>query len=128
MRILGMISVLVLTMSTVACGQTGYKNLSSTEVKKMIDKGQVTVVDVRTPGEWNAGHINGATHIDINRPDFVKKVTELQAKKKPIVVYCAAGGRSAKAAGMLSGSGITNVINMTGGFSEWEQKGFPIAK
>lgn len=121
-----MMPVVLLALVTAACGQTA-KNVDVTQAKAMIDKGKVVVVDVRTPSEWNSGHLKGALHIDISSADFDKKIAQL-AKDKPVVVYCAVGGRSARAASAMAGKGITTVYNMSGGIQDWTAKGYPVVK
>lgn len=118
--------LLFVAFSTSACSQT-YKNVNASEAKKMIDKQKVVLVDVRTDGEWNAGHLKGAKHIDISKPDFDKKISELK-KDATVIVYCAVGGRSSRAAGMMSNKGFKKVYNMDGGINAWAANGFPIVK
>lgn len=76
-----------------------------------------TLVDVRTPGEYNDGHLDNALNIDYNGSGFDQEVEKLD-KTKPVYVYCAVGGRSASAAKILSGKGF-QVVNMAGGYKAW---------
>jgi len=78
------------------------------------------VLDVRTPGEYNSGHIKNALLADwTNKSDFNNGVKYLD-KSKPVLVYCASGGRSAQAAQWLAGNGFKQVENLKGGFNEWK--------
>ena len=126
MKTLLILPILFVALTASACSQN-YKNVNVTEAKKMIDKQKVVLVDVRTDGEWKAGHLKGAKHIDISRSDFDKKITALK-KSSTVVVYCAVGGRSSRAAGLMAKKGFKKVYNMDGGINAWASKGYPIVK
>ena len=121
-----LLPVLFVAFTASACSQN-YKNVDVSEAKKMIEKQKVVLVDVRTDGEWNAGHLKDAKHIDISKPDFDKKISELK-KDATVIVYCAVGGRSSRAAGMMSSKGFKKVYNMDGGINAWAANDFPIVK
>ena len=74
------------------------------------------VVDVRTSGEYDAGHLEDAVNIDVQSPDFDSRIAELP-KDGEYIVYCASGNRSASAAARMESLGFTNVID-AGGISE----------
>jgi rhodanese-related sulfurtransferase/rubrerythrin len=78
-----------------------------------------TVLDVRQPGEYQAGHIPGAKLIPVT--DVSERIGEIDSQK-PVIVYCAMGGRSRVAAQMLSGKGFDQVYNLNGGFKAWKGK------
>lgn len=79
--------------------------------------GDYQLLDVRQPKEYEAGHIAGATLIPIRElPD---RLHELD-KAKPLIVYCAVGGRSAAAAQLLSGQEFREVYNLSGGIKAWD--------
>lgn len=75
------------------------------------------VLDVRTPGEYNGGHLPKAVNVDYNN-GFEAGMQNMD-KSKTYLVYCQAGGRSAKATQWMVSNGFTNVYNMNGGFSAW---------
>ncbi|MDP9427218.1 MAG: rhodanese-like domain-containing protein [Actinomycetota bacterium] len=83
----------------------------------------VTVVDVREPAEWEAGHIKGAKPVPRGLLEY-KAADELPDKDARIVVHCAVGGRGALAAKALKEMGYTNVANMDGGMNDWQEKGY----
>ena len=83
----------------------------------------VTVVDVREPAEWEAGHIKGAKLVPRGLLEY-KAEDELPDKDARIVVHCAVGGRGALAAKALKEMGYTNVANMDGGMNAWREKGY----
>lgn len=115
------------SLSTTACGQSA-PSVNVEEAKKMIDKNaKIVVLDVRTPGEWNGGHLKNAKHADIQSSDFEQKIASID-KNATVVVYCATGGRSSRAAGMMAQKGYKNVINMAGGITAWNAAGYPTTK
>jgi rhodanese-related sulfurtransferase/rubrerythrin len=84
-----------------------------------ISAGDVTILDVRQPTEYQEGHIPGAKLIPL--PQLGERITELDPKKTTIV-YCAVGGRSRVAAQMLAGKGFGQVFNLTGGIRAWNDQ------
>lgn len=76
------------------------------------------ILDVRTRGEFEEGHIPGAVIIDVNESDFKEKANSLD-KSKPVFVYCAAGIRSEKAAAILKDSGFKTIYHLEGGLKSW---------
>lgn len=76
------------------------------------------LIDVRTPDEYNAGHLTNATLINIYDDTFKTQISKLD-KTKPVFVYCKAGTRSAKAADALLQLGFTQVYDLEGGFIAW---------
>jgi rhodanese-related sulfurtransferase len=76
------------------------------------------VVDVRSPQEWAAGHIDGAVHIPVD--DLQKRLHEVARDGRKLFVICAGGGRSQAAASFLAGRGYLNVHNVEGGMNTWK--------
>jgi phage shock protein E len=102
--------------SPAAAAPAGYKDFDVKLAKKLIADGAL-VLDVRTPGEFASGHVNGATLLPIQELD--RRMAEVEKltggdKTKPIVVYCASGVRSGKAKQMLMQQGYTKVQNAGG--------------
>lgn len=85
----------------------------------------IQLVDVRTPEEYNSGHIAGAVNIDINSPDFMSQATRELKKDKPVYVYCRSGKRSKKAGNRLAGEGY-EVVDLDGGITDWKNSGLPV--
>jgi rhodanese-related sulfurtransferase/rubrerythrin len=99
---------------------TPVKSISADEAKTFIagqGEGAYTLLDVRQPGEYEAEHIPGAKLIPL--PDLKDGRSQLDAQK-PIVVYCASGGRSLAAAQLLSGLGFNEIYNLKGGIKAWQ--------
>lgn len=86
------------------------------------------LLDVRTPEEVAAGIIAGASHINVHDADFVEKAAQTLDKNAPLVLYCKAGGRSAKAADLLAAQGFSKIYNLTGGITAWESAGKPVQR
>lgn len=72
------------------------------------------LLDVRTPQEWEAGKVASSNCINVNDAAFKQQIEKLD-KNKPVFVYCAAGGRSSKAAPILQQAGFKYIYNLTGG-------------
>lgn len=101
---------------------TPVKSIGSDQAKDMLagnKADEITILDVRQPSEYEAGHIPGAKLIPL--PDLNTRLDEIESDK-PTVVYCALGGRSRIAAQMLVGGGFENVYNLSGGFKSWDRK------
>ncbi|RAJ10188.1 rhodanese-like domain-containing protein [Arenibacter echinorum] len=73
------------------------------------------LVDVRTPEEFGAGHLENADNINWYDADFSEQFKTVD-KNKTIYLYCKMGGRSAKAQEKLESLGFTHVINLEGGY------------
>src|SRR4051794_20283928 len=82
---------------------------------KMKDE-SFTYVDVRTEEEFVAGHPAGAINMPIENPDFVSAMTAAFAKDAPLIVGCKMGGRSARAAALLTQAGFTRVLDQRAGW------------
>jgi rhodanese-related sulfurtransferase len=85
------------------------------------------VLDVRTPREFEAGHIQGATNINFNDKDFAKRIEALD-KKKIYIIHCASGGRSGQACEQIKTMNFKHMMHMNQGFSAWKEAGQPVAK
>ncbi len=115
-----------LVMSCGSKGQTPGKMVDAEELKRLI-QGDVVLIDVRTPGEYERGRITGAKLINYRDVDFAEQLSRLD-KDKPVAVYCAAGGRSTGAMKIMEQLGFETVYNYTGGFSDWQKRGEAIEK
>jgi hydroxyacylglutathione hydrolase len=101
-----------------------YKSAEPRELASRIASGQVQLVDVRSDAEWNEGCIANAIHLFLGRlPENLDKLSS----ESPVVTQCKSGARSAIAASVLQAAGF-DVINMTGGYSAWNQQGLAIEK
>ena len=85
----------------------------------------VTVIDVRTPAEYAAGHVDGAVNVDVESPDFAEQLATLD-KAGTYAVYCHSGRRSAMATDQMAQAGFTNVYNLSGGIGDLQAAGAQI--
>lgn len=123
--LLTVLSALALSLS--ACGtsagplggeqETPYQTITAAEAKKMMDKGGVTIVDVRTGKEFEEKHVRDAVNIPVetltgSRPEA------LPDTGATLLVYCRSGARSARASKALAEMGYENVYNF-GGIIDW---------
>ena len=99
----------------------------SREAREVIARGEVGLVDVRTPEEFSEGHILGAININIYDPLFLEKIKKLDLGKQ-YLVYCHGGARSAQACILMQKTGYKNVIKLSDGLSGWEGEGFSIER
>ncbi len=83
------------------------------------------LLDVRSDGEWAEGHLPNASYIPFQSPDFTQQLAALD-KNRPVLVYCASGGRSARAMNALNQAGQTEVYNLLGGIRAWSSAGEPV--
>ncbi len=98
---------------------TPVKSLTAEEARDFMENnpvGSYTLLDVRQPKEYEESHMAGAKLAPLPQlSDFYKDLD----REKPIIVYCAIGGRSRVAAQMLAGNDFTEVFNLTGGIKSW---------
>ena len=101
-------------------GQVINKKVEKAEFTKLMKKSGVQLIDVRTSREFSNGFITGAKNIDYNGDSFEKQIKKLD-KNKPVLVYCAAGGRSENAAELLKEWGFKEVYDLIGGYNGWKE-------
>ena len=85
---------------------------------------RLTIIDVRTPEEFAAGHIDGAVNLDLEGGQFSTLIVDLP-KNEAYLVYCHTGRRSALAADTMAKAGFTDVRDM-GGIADWQSAGYPV--
>jgi hydroxyacylglutathione hydrolase len=96
--------------------------ISPPELAGRMRADHLTVLDVRGRSEWDAGHIPGAANVPYGH--ITDRIAEIP-RDRPVLVYCETGSRSAIAAGVLRAHGYDDVLNVRGGFSEWERQQLP---
>jgi len=113
--------------------RSGFENVSVQEAKEMVENGDVFVLDVRTPAEFNSSHIKGATLIPVSNAsgsnlssDRLLEARIDEVPKKKILVYCRTGRRSDTASTMLVNAGYSQVYNLAGGITSWIDAGYPV--
>lgn len=88
------------------------------EFKKRLNDSEAQLIDVRTPEEFANGKIANATNSNFFDADFANQMGQLD-KNKPVLVYCASGGRSAKAVALLKDMGFAEIHELKGGYNAW---------
>ena len=100
-------------------------DLSVSEFSSKVTEAGIITLDVRTPGEFNEGHIDGAQLIDFQSGNFESEIETLD-KSKTYAVYCRSGSRSGQAVKIMSDAGFTNLYNLNGGVIDWSSAGLPL--
>ncbi len=102
-------------------------DLSVTDFLAKTAESGVVTLDVRTPGEFAEGYIEGARLIDFQSGNFENEIATLD-KNATYAVYCRSGNRSGQAVKVMQDAGFTNVFNMNGGVIEWANAGLPLVR
>ncbi len=114
--------ITLLLLLQLSCAQAQDK-IDATKLETLVKAGDIQLVDLRTPAELEkTGKIAGAQHVNFNSPDFKEKIAALD-EQKPLIIYCAAGGRSGKAISILKELGFGTVYDYSGGMNDWKAKG-----
>lgn len=99
--------------------------ISPQELKELSLLEGIQLIDVRTPGEYQKGHVQTAENIDFLDADFETNIQYLDPTK-PIIIYCQRGSRSAKCASKLIAKGFVKVYDLKGGFVQWKNSGLKL--
>lgn len=116
--------ILFSTLSGLSMGCSQEKDkiqIVGTDVyKEVVKNAKHNIIDVRTPGEFEAGHLAGATNIDFfDQSNFFEAYDDYD-RKEPIYLYCQSGNRSLKVADKLVEMGFEHIYDMQGGYIQWE--------
>lgn len=95
------------------------------KVFKETPTNQKILIDVRTPEEYQAGHLEEAINIDYYGDDFESKIKALDTTKA-MFIYCKRGGRSASAHKVMYKAGIPQICELKGGFNAWKEQNLPV--
>ena len=91
------------------------------------DKRGMLLIDVRTPGEFSAGHVPGA--INIPHTEIAKRLDDIRPHHdKGVILYCQSGRRAGIAEGILRDAGLDNIRHLEGDMAAWRQSGLPVEK
>jgi rhodanese-related sulfurtransferase len=104
------------------------KNVSTVEGYDLVNKNSnnpdFIIMDVRTPAEYQSGHLANAVNVDIYAQDFESRLGQMD-KDLQYLVYCQTGVRSAQASKTMSELGFTHIFNMLLGIGQWIADGHP---
>jgi len=101
-----------------------FRRIQPEEARTLIDSGQVTVVDVREPWEYEKDHIAGSRLIPLAR--IIGNPAQIDTDH--VVFVCEVGQRSGVAAEVAASLGYENLYNLEGGMSAWRTHGYPVEK
>ena len=88
------------------------QSISAAEFKQRLEDGGYEIIDVRTPLEWEMeGRVDGAVLMNIQEPDFMEKIKDLDRDKK-YLIYCRSGGRSKYALNFMEQLGFQEVYEL----------------
>ncbi len=118
--------ILAVVLVAQACAQTttttGTQDEEKATFAKEINVEGIQLIDVRTPQEYQAGHIEGAILIDFLSPNFLSEAKAKLDPKKPVYLYCKSGGRSGRAMQLLADQGFVKLTNLIGGYDGWKRQ------
>ena len=127
--------VLAVVMTPVGCGcgiwgSVGvFDTISAQQAAELINinagNADFTVLDVRTPEEYETGHIKNAININYLSDKFTHDVYG-KNKAGTYLVYCGIGGRSSQAVELMKALGFIKLYNMSGGINAWKELGYPV--
>jgi thioredoxin 1 len=119
----------ILIFGLLLFASTGFaqKAISPDEFQTMLNgRAAVQLVDVRTPGEFAGGNLQGSMNMDFRSSEFSQRIEKLD-KSEPVFIYCLSGGRSASAARKMASMGFSEVYDMKGGIMSWKRAGLPVS-
>ena len=105
--------------SALRAPRTTVPGISGDEFHRLMgEHGDAVVLDVRTPGEFHAGHIPGAINLDLADRDFAEKV-QAYDRNTTVLLYCRSGSRSYHAGNIMMKLGFAQVYNLASGLFGW---------
>ena len=107
--------------------QTSANHISADSLKSILKTEHGIILDVRTPEEFEEGHIAGSININYHDENFSAALDTLD-KNKQYEVYCRSGNRSYKSIELMKKKGFKNIYHFEGGILNWEEKGFETVK
>lgn len=121
MKLLGIAGIIVIVLILISRGiGLAYEEVTPQQLKEKMAKGDIVLLDVREADEVASCKIPKSIHIPL--AEVSARLKELDPEKE-IVVYCAAGVRSARASKILDGAGFKKVKNLKGGIRKWMAAG-----
>lgn len=117
--------LVILVLSNVMTSAQNKIEVNSIQSLELIQKNnKIVVLDVRTPDEFELGHVKGAQNIDIYQQDFYVKLSKLD-KTKTYLVYCRTNRRSGNAVNFMIQNGFKTAYQMMDGFNGWMANKLP---
>lgn len=129
------IFIVLVSFAFVSCAQDTKKSsensekvmqyISPQELQARIDT--IQLIDIRTPQEFQSGHLKNAVNINYFDPDFLSKINQLD-KNKGVYIYCRSGNRSSGAIRKLEDSGFPKIYDLKGGILNWNRSNLKTVK
>jgi hydroxyacylglutathione hydrolase len=101
------------------------EQISVQELARRRGDPELAIIDVMGAAEWEEGHLPGVPNIPVGF--LADRISELP-EGKTVVVHCQTGARSSIAASLLQARGVSTVMNLRGGYAEWEKSGLPVER
>ena len=124
-KLIALVIAPMLLLASCGSATTKINNLNADGFATDIKNPGVVILDVRTAGEFAAGHIENAINIDVEGMTFDSEIAKLD-KGVEYAVYCHSGRRSAIAAEKMAKAGFTKITNLEGGIQGWQSAGYPL--
>jgi rhodanese-related sulfurtransferase len=119
---------LLVAAGCVACASaadTNVTHVNAEQAQKLIADKKVVILDIRTPEEFAAGHIAGATNINFRAANFEKALASLD-KSQNYLVHCASGNRSTQALPKFQKLEFKSLYHLDGGLRAWQKAKLPV--
>jgi len=105
--------------------------LSPKEASNLIEKhkgdSDFVILDIRTPGEYQSGHLQNAVRVDFYSKSFADEIGRLD-KEKSYLVYCRSGNRSARSMDLFKKLQFQKIYHLSSGINSWMSEGLPLVK
>jgi rhodanese-related sulfurtransferase len=119
------------TQTTIVSISPGIHNISAAEADALIqsnkDNPNFVIIDIRTPDEYAAGHLENSKLINYYAENFKAELDKLD-RDKSYLIYCRTGHRSGLVRDIMEGMGFLSVYNMEGGITSWQSAGYGVVK
>lgn len=105
----------------------GPQGVGVAEFASVLTQPGIQIIDVRTPAEFDSGHIAGAVNIPVQSADFAERIARLDPAGQ-YAVYCRSGNRSRPAVSAMKDAGISSVYELASGTNGWAADGQPLVR
>jgi rhodanese-related sulfurtransferase len=99
--------------------------ISTSEAVRLINREKAVVIDVREPGEFAAGRVEGSRNVPLGRLEVAPELPK--NKSLPVILVCATGKRAARAAKALEAKGYAKALVLAGGVEAWRAANLPMS-
>ncbi len=103
----------------------GKHTLTTLQATQLLNKGKVTLIDVRAADEFGAGHLRASVNVPLD--ELAQRANDFD-KSRPVLLVCAGGVRAQRGAAQLRRAGFSEVYVLEGGFTAWQSQGLPSVK